>query len=435
MSASTRQRRSSPPHKFDLALLAFWEPASRLLPILREGLARDPRGRGLDRRALPARGPAPPARVRAELDERFGAGVASELSAYREADAVLTVSSTRPSSWATSSAPSGSTRYPWSTRGAVADPLRVAGGDPVRRQLPPHAERRGGPSTCATTSCRGSRRSSSPSIPCTWWATVSTRSVAAQGRGLQMVKMVGWVPSVAPYLERARVCVVPLLHGAGVKGKVVESLMAGTPVVTTTFGAEGLELRHGEHVLIADTPEELADGLAHLLTDRERWEHLVDAGYEHVAATHAPEQVAERFDEVLDKVLAAPTRAVAADGARCWQERARASYRDMTGCDRARRCTRSRRWARACVVVSRGDDSLLACEDVGWGTFRRSPDGQWAGHPKDERRGDRAPREPARAAGRATSWCRAPSSGGSTTTASWLHTWSPPTGGSTSTTI
>src|SRR5262245_66569887 len=86
--------------------------------------------------------------------------------------------------------------------------------------------------------------------------------------------MVRWVPSVDPYLERSRVCVVPLLHGAGVKGKVVESLMMGTPVVTTTVGAEGLELRHGEHVLIADTPQDFADGLAHLLTDRDRWESL-----------------------------------------------------------------------------------------------------------------------------------------------------------------
>ena len=57
-----------------------------------------------------------------------------------------------------------------------------------------------------------------------------------------------------PYLERARVCVVPLLHGAGVKGKIIESLLAGTPVVTTRIGAEGLDLRDGEHAVVADTP-------------------------------------------------------------------------------------------------------------------------------------------------------------------------------------
>ena len=84
--------------------------------------------------------------------------------------------------------------------------------------------------------------------------------VARTAAGLPNVKMVGWVPSVEPYLERARVCVAPLLHGAGVKGKILESLMAGTPVVTTTLGAEGTRLRHGDQLLIADTPEELADG-------------------------------------------------------------------------------------------------------------------------------------------------------------------------------
>ena len=47
------------------------------------------------------------------------------------------------------------------------------------------------------------------------------------------VRMVGWVPSIQPYVDRARLAVVPLLHGAGVKGKVVQSMMGGTPVVAT----------------------------------------------------------------------------------------------------------------------------------------------------------------------------------------------------------
>ena len=51
--------------------------------------------------------------------------------------------------------------------------------------------------------------------------------VRAHGRGLPGVRWSAGCPSIAPYLERARVCVVPLLHGAGVKGKIVESLMAG----------------------------------------------------------------------------------------------------------------------------------------------------------------------------------------------------------------
>ena len=65
------------------------------------------------------------------------------------------------------------------------------------------------------------------------------------------VRLVGWVPSVQPYIERSRLSAVPLLHGAGVKRKVIQSMMAGTPVVTTPVGAEGLDLMQGEHALIA----------------------------------------------------------------------------------------------------------------------------------------------------------------------------------------
>ena len=74
------------------------------------------------------------------------------------------------------------------------------------------------------------------------------------------MRLVGWVPSVQPYIERSRLSVVPLLHGAGVKRKVIQSMMAGTPVVTTPVGAEGLDLVQGEHALIAADAADLAAG-------------------------------------------------------------------------------------------------------------------------------------------------------------------------------
>ena len=61
--------------------------------------------------------------------------------------------------------------------------------------------------------------------------------------GIPGVKTVGWVPSPFPYLNTARVSVVPLRYGAGTKRKVIQSLMVGTPTVTTTVGAEGLGVR------------------------------------------------------------------------------------------------------------------------------------------------------------------------------------------------
>ena len=72
--------------------------------------------------------------------------------------------------------------------------------------------------------------------------------------------------------------VAPLSFGAGVKGKVCESLVAGVPVVTSTVGAEGLDVDDGEHLLIADDPDTMAGHVAAVLSDDELWRRLSCAG-------------------------------------------------------------------------------------------------------------------------------------------------------------
>src|SRR5262249_19848811 len=66
------------------------------------------------------------------------------------------------------------------------------------------------------------------------------------------VLLTGRVPAVQPYLERASVLVVPLRIGGGTRLKIVEALALGTPVVSTSIGAQGLGLEHGRHLLLAD---------------------------------------------------------------------------------------------------------------------------------------------------------------------------------------
>src|SRR5262249_50453870 len=60
--------------------------------------------------------------------------------------------------------------------------------------------------------------------------------------GIDNVRLVGWVPALAPYYERARVVLVPLRYGAGTKRKVIQARMANVPMVATSVGAEGLHL-------------------------------------------------------------------------------------------------------------------------------------------------------------------------------------------------
>ena len=122
------------------------------------------------------------------------------------------------------------------------------------------------------------------------------------------VRPVGWVPSVSPYLARARLTVVPLRTGAGTKRKLIQALMAGTPTVSTSVGVEGLPLRAGEHLLLADDPPSFAAATTRLLTDASLWEHLAACGRERIVALHSREVIRAQFAAVIAAALSRPPR-------------------------------------------------------------------------------------------------------------------------------
>ena len=71
--------------------------------------------------------------------------------------------------------------------------------------------------------------------------------------------------------------------------------MAGTPVVTTPVGAEGLDLVQGEHALIAADADDMAAGITRLLSDDDLWHRLAAAGADHVDARHRLDEVRQQF--------------------------------------------------------------------------------------------------------------------------------------------
>ena len=75
-------------------------------------------------------------------------------------------------------------------------------------------------------------------------------------------------------LAEASVILVPLRSGGGTRLKVLEAFGAGRAVVLTTLGAEGIAAEHGRHLLLADSPAELADATVSLLGDRGARERL-----------------------------------------------------------------------------------------------------------------------------------------------------------------
>ena len=81
------------------------------------------------------------------------------------------------------------------------------------------------------------------------------------------VIVTGRVPEIKPYFAEATVFVVPLRIGSGTRLKILEALAMGKAIVSTSVGAEGLDLNDGEEIFIADAPEPFADAVARLLTD------------------------------------------------------------------------------------------------------------------------------------------------------------------------
>jgi len=75
------------------------------------------------------------------------------------------------------------------------------------------------------------------------------------------------VADVLPYFRSADVLVVPLRYGAGTRTKILEAMAAGTPVVTTSKGCEGIEVINGVHLLVADTPSEFASAVQRVIED------------------------------------------------------------------------------------------------------------------------------------------------------------------------
>jgi glycosyltransferase involved in cell wall biosynthesis len=109
---------------------------------------------------------------------------------------------------------------------------------------------------------------------------ITGRADAAQRAALRVdgVEWTGYVPDVRPLVAHSWGEVVPLRIGGGTRLKVLEALALGTPVVSTSKGIEGLELKDGQHVLVADTPTDFAAATIRLLSQPELRMRLAAAG-------------------------------------------------------------------------------------------------------------------------------------------------------------
>ena len=117
------------------------------------------------------------------------------------------------------------------------------------------------------------------------------------------VVVTGRVPEIKPYFAEATVFVVPLRIGSGTRLKILEALAMGKAVVSTTVGAEGLALRDGEEIFIADEPNAFAGSVTRLLTDPELRQKIGRNGRVRVEQDYDWRSIAEKLHKVYESLL------------------------------------------------------------------------------------------------------------------------------------
>jgi polysaccharide biosynthesis protein PslH len=113
------------------------------------------------------------------------------------------------------------------------------------------------------------------------------------------IRTIGYVKDLEEVYAKSVAMVAPIIGGSGVRMKLLESMRAGMPTVTTTDGAAGLEVVDGREMLIADAPAAFAERTVSLLSDEGLRERLRGSGYAYLDGHHSLAVARSRLEKVL----------------------------------------------------------------------------------------------------------------------------------------
>jgi glycosyltransferase involved in cell wall biosynthesis len=112
------------------------------------------------------------------------------------------------------------------------------------------------------------------------------------------VEILGRVPDVRPYLSVAHAAIIPILTGGGTRMKIYESFAAGLPVVSTTIGAEGLQVTDNQNIFLRDDPVTFATAIVDLINDRDLAERIGGNARTIVFENFSGPRVAKEFERL-----------------------------------------------------------------------------------------------------------------------------------------
>ena len=123
------------------------------------------------------------------------------------------------------------------------------------------------------------------------------------------VEVTGSVPKVQPYVLKSCVNVAPLAIARGTQNKILEAMAMGVPVVTSTAAAGGVDAVAGEHLLVADTPQQIADAVLQVVENPAERARLAQAGRQRVLSNHDWAESMKRLDALIAGCVATYAKA------------------------------------------------------------------------------------------------------------------------------
>ena len=117
----------------------------------------------------------------------------------------------------------------------------------------------------------------------------------------ERVIVAGLQRDARPFFDSVKVSVAPLRFGAGVKGKINQSMALGVPVIATSMAAQGMELQDHEDILLADEPEEFAQALVELYESEDLWNRLSENAVRKTRALYSTDAARKKLEFLLSE--------------------------------------------------------------------------------------------------------------------------------------
>ena len=144
-----------------------------------------------------------------------------------------------------------------------------------------------------------------PEVKIAFVGRMPPKPIRELGR-IEGVTVTGTVEDVRPYIAAAALYVVPLRIGGGSRLKILEAMAMKKPVLSTTVGAEGLNVTAGKNILLAEGPEQFAGQVVSYLDNPERLADLAAAGRQLVEEQYRWEKLGEKLHHYLSDIMATP---------------------------------------------------------------------------------------------------------------------------------